>query len=170
MLKQGIIEPSFSDWSNPIVMIKKLNGEYRFCLDFGEVNKITKKDLYLIPLMNEILDTIELNKYEFGCSEIRYLSFKVNDKGLQIDDDKIEPILEFPKPKNIKQLQRLKGMASWYRMFIPHFAEMTEPLNRLLKRNKKWDWGMEQNEAFEKIKELLTSAFILNCSDFSQLF
>ena len=58
MLKQGIIEPSCSDWSNPIVMIKKPNGEYRFCLDFRKVNKITKKKSYPIPQMKEILDTL----------------------------------------------------------------------------------------------------------------
>ena len=47
--------------------------------------------------------TIGLNKCEFGCSEIKYLGFKVNEKGLQIDDEKIQPILEFPITKNIKQ-------------------------------------------------------------------
>ena len=61
-------------------------------------------------------------------------------------------------------------MASWYRRFIPHFAEIIEPLNRLLKKNKKCKWGIEQTEAFEKIKKLLTSAPILTCPDFSQPF
>ena len=59
-------------------------------------------------------------------------------------------------------------MASWYRKFIIHFAEIIEPLNRLLKKNKKWEWGIEQTEAFEKMKEYLTSAPMLTCSDFSQ--
>ena len=58
MVEQGLIKPSCSDWSNPIVMIKKPNGEYRFCLEFRNVNKITKKDLYPIPFMNEILDSL----------------------------------------------------------------------------------------------------------------
>ena len=61
-------------------------------------------------------------------------------------------------------------MASWYRSFILHFSEMIEPLNRLLKKNKKWHWEIEENKAFEKIKELLTSAPILTCTDFSQPF
>ena len=56
--------------------------------------------------------TIGVNKCEFGFSEIKYLGYKVNEKRLQFDDYKIQPILEFPKPKNIKQLQRLIGMAS----------------------------------------------------------
>ena len=114
--------------------------------------------------------TIGLNKCKCGCSEIKYLGFKVIEKGLQIDDDKIHPILEFPIPKNIKQLQRLLGMASWYRKFIPRCVEIIEPLKRLLKKNKMWEWGIEQTEAFEKIKKLLTSAPILTCPDFSQPF
>ena len=44
-------------------MIKKSNEKYRFCLDFRKVNKITKKDLYPIPIMAEILDALRLAKY-----------------------------------------------------------------------------------------------------------
>ena len=56
MLAAGIIEPSYSEWSNPIVMIKKPNGKYRFCLDFRKVNNVSKKDAYLLPNINGILD------------------------------------------------------------------------------------------------------------------
>ena len=62
MQKHGIIESSCSDRSNPIVMIKKPNGEYRFCLNFRKVNMITNKDLNPTLLMNEILDTLRLAK------------------------------------------------------------------------------------------------------------
>ena len=61
-------------------------------------------------------------------------------------------------------------MASWYRRFIPHFHKIIEPLNRLLKKDNKCDWGIEQKKAFEKIKELCTSAPILTCQNFSQPF
>ena len=40
MLTARIIEPSFSEWSSPIVMMKKPNGKYRFCLDFRKVNSV----------------------------------------------------------------------------------------------------------------------------------
>jgi len=49
MLEAGIIEPSYSEWSNPIVMVKKPNGKYRFCLDFRKVNSLSKKDAYPLP-------------------------------------------------------------------------------------------------------------------------
>lgn len=63
MLEEDIIELSSSDWSNPIVMIQKPNGLYRFCLDFRKINDITKKDLYPVPLMAEILDMLQSAKY-----------------------------------------------------------------------------------------------------------
>ena len=61
--------------------------------------------------INEANLTIGLDKCEFWCSEIKNLGFQVNENGLQIDNDKIQPILELPTPKNIKLLQRLIGMA-----------------------------------------------------------
>ena len=44
-------------------MIKKSNGKFRFCLDFRQVNKVTKKDLYPIPIMAKILDALRSAKY-----------------------------------------------------------------------------------------------------------
>lgn len=63
MLCDQIIEPSKSEWSNPIVMVKKPNGKLRFCLDFRKVNSVTKKDAYPIPLMNSILDRLRQANY-----------------------------------------------------------------------------------------------------------
>ena len=62
MLKEGIIEPSSSDWSSPVVMIKR-NEKYRFCLDFRKVNSVTKKDAYPLPYMSAILDKLRMAKY-----------------------------------------------------------------------------------------------------------
>ena len=62
MLEKGIIEPSNSDWSSPIVMVKQ-GVKYRFCLDYRKVNAVTKKDAYPLPFMNIILDRLRSAKY-----------------------------------------------------------------------------------------------------------
>jgi len=63
MLAGDIIEPSYSEWSNPIVMVKKSNGKYRLCLDFRKVNSVSKKDAYPLPNMNGILDKLRSARY-----------------------------------------------------------------------------------------------------------
>jgi len=60
------IEPSFSEWSNSIVMVKKPNSKYRFCLDFRKVNSLLKKDAYLLLNMNGIFRQIALSSLHFN--------------------------------------------------------------------------------------------------------
>ena len=63
MLESGIIEPSTSSWSSPIVMIKKANGKYRFCIDFRKVNAVSKTDAYPLPRMDGIWRKLQRAKY-----------------------------------------------------------------------------------------------------------
>ena len=63
MLADDIIEPSNSGWSNPIIIVRKPDGSYRFCLDFRKLNKVTKLDAYPIPKMENILDKLRSTRY-----------------------------------------------------------------------------------------------------------
>ena len=59
MLKQGLIQPSTSPWSFPVVVVKKKNGKYRFCVNYKPLNDVTKKDNYPLPRIDEILDGLK---------------------------------------------------------------------------------------------------------------
>ena len=58
MKDNNIIEPSNSPWLNNPVLVEKKNGEKRFCIDFRALNKVTIKDGYALPRIDEILDTV----------------------------------------------------------------------------------------------------------------
>lgn len=60
MLKEGIIEPSTSPWSSPIVIVKKKDGTPRFCIDF---RKVSEKDAYPLPYIIAILDRLGEARY-----------------------------------------------------------------------------------------------------------
>jgi len=66
--------------------------------------------------------TINPEKSKFCRSQVKYLGFLVQQDGLKVDPEKTAPILEYPPPRNIRQIRRFIGMASWYRRFIPQCA------------------------------------------------
>ncbi len=63
MLKLGVIEPSNSPWSSPIVMVPKPDGTLRFCNDFHRLNEVSEFDGYPIPQVDELLDRLGTARY-----------------------------------------------------------------------------------------------------------
>ena len=61
MLELDIIEPSNSEWNVPVVLVPKPDGTIRVCIDFREVNKISRFDSYPIPRVDEMIE-------QLGCS------------------------------------------------------------------------------------------------------
>ena len=68
MLKNGIIQESVSPWSSPVVLVKKKDGSYRFCVDSRKLNKVTKLDSFPMPLVpgTSLFSCLDLKKMIFG--------------------------------------------------------------------------------------------------------
>lgn len=253
MLKQGVVEFSNSPWSFPVVMIRKKDNSYRFCVDYRGLNKITKRDAYPLPLISSVLDKLRSAKYlsaldvrsvywqvpvepnsrqytafsvprrglfqfsrmpfgltnapatfqrlmdrtighdlepyvfqylddlivviptfeqhleilsmifdrlkrcnlvlskekcQFCLPRLKYLGFVIDASGLHVDPDKVSAIFNIPTPKNVSDVRKFLGMASWYRRFVPHFSTLTTPLTRMLSRSRKWEWSDDCKAAF----------------------
>ena len=58
MLEQGVVKPSSSPWSSPIVMVKRKDGSWRFCVDHWKPNSVTQQDAYPLPRIDATLDSL----------------------------------------------------------------------------------------------------------------
>ena len=102
--------------------------------------------------------------------QIKYLGHVVTSTGIQPDPDKIKAIANLEPPGNIHQLRSLLGLVGYYRKFVEDFAIACEPLYELTKSDAVWSWGEAQQNAFQRVKMVLTSKPVLIHPDFSEPF
>lgn len=274
MLAEGVIEEADSEWTSPVVLVPKKNGTIRFCVDYRNLNKITRADKYPLPLIDELLQSTKKNsvmssidlksgywqievapedrdktafvspfgtfrfrrmpfglrnspatfqrlidrfrsglkditivcylddiliisdnleehlshlrqvfdrlrlfnlranrdKCVFGRERLTYLGHVISPSGIEPDHNKIQAVLNRKAPKCLKELRTFLQTCSWFRKFIPEFSATARPLTELTKKNRKWVWETEQVQAFELLKQKLSTAPILIQPDWKELF
>ena len=97
--------------------------------------------------------------------EVGFLGVIIGPNGIKMEKEKVRGLLEWPTPKCIKDVQKFLGLANYYRRFMKDFAEIARPMHRLVQKQEKWNWRSEQEEAFEKLKEIFTSEPVLAAPD-----
>jgi len=63
LLHRGLIEPAHSAWSSPVVLVRKKDSSWRFCMDYSKLNSVTIQDAYPLPRIDESLDALAGSKY-----------------------------------------------------------------------------------------------------------
>ena len=77
-------------------------------------------------------------KCKFHTNTIEYLGFIMSPEGLRMDPVKVAMILEWPEPRNVKDIQSFLGFANFYRRFINGYSEMIQPLTPLCRKSVAW--------------------------------
>lgn len=266
-LENDIIEESTSEFTSPIVLVKKHDGSVRLCVDYRRINKVIVKDHFPLPLIEDQLDrlqeakifsTIDLKngffhvpvaessrkytsfvthrgqyqflKVPFGFSNspgvfqrhvnaifrdlsrrgialpyvddiiipakteqdavqnlkeviatckdyglqlnlkkcnflktrIQFLGHVIENRKIYPSPEKIEAVSKFKMPQTIKQIESFLGLTGYFRKFIPNYAGIARPLTELTKKNAKFRFDLDEENAVNILKKLLTENPVLS--------
>lgn len=269
LLAAGFIRPSKSPFAAPVLFVKKRNGELRLCIDYRDLNRITVKNRYPLPRVDELFDRLKgarvfskidlrsgyhqirihedditktafrtrYGHYEFlvlpfgltnapatfmhlmnsvfgphldrfvivflddilifskseeeheqhvrqvleilrknklyaqesKCAffkrSISFLGHAVSEDGISMEQDKVKAIQEWPAPTSIPTLRSFLGLAGYYRRFVKGFSRIASPLTDLLRNDVKFQWQEPQQQAFESLKQAISTAPVLTVAD-----
>src|SRR5258705_1590551 len=100
-------------------------------------------------------------KCMFHTDTVEYLGFILSPEGLHMDPVKVSMIQSWLEPHNIHKVQSFLGFANFYQRFISHYAELTQPLTILCRKNTPWHFGETESAAFRHLKTAFHSAPVL---------
>ena len=278
MQEAGVVQPSSSPWSSPVVMVRKKDGTHRFCVDYRGLNSVTKLDTFPLPRIDDLLDQLGHSRYfstldlasgywqirvhpdpqektafvtpqglyefrvmPFGLTNapavfqrlmqqalmglnpeegpdflavyiddvlvfsrtledhmrhlsavihrlqevglklkpkkcyfirqsVEYLGHLITTHRLQPNPKLVQAVQEFPVCQNLKNLYQFLGLSSYYSRFIPGYAKIAQPLHKLTRKDTEFHWTSECQDAFEELKQKLTTAPVLAYPSFDKDF
>nr|GEV64673.1 putative reverse transcriptase domain-containing protein [Tanacetum cinerariifolium] len=120
-------------------------------------------------LKNEKLSAKFL-KCDFWLKFVQFLGHVINSNGVHVDPAKVEAIRNWSAPTTSTVVRKFLDLAGYYRRFIEGFSLISKPLSKLTQKNKKYEWGMEEEEAFQTLKQKLCFAHILALPELTENF
>ncbi|GJX65959.1 putative reverse transcriptase domain-containing protein [Tanacetum coccineum] len=168
--RQGFIRPSSSPWGAPVLFVKKKDGSFRMCIDYRELNKLTVKNHYPLPRIDDLFDQLQESiiyskiDLQSGYQQLRvweedipktafrtrYGHYEFQNK--KEHEEHLKAILELLKK------EELYAKFSKCEFWIPKIAKS---MTKLTQKGVKFDWGDKQEVVFQLIKQKLCSAPIL---------
>ncbi|GJU31936.1 putative reverse transcriptase domain-containing protein [Tanacetum coccineum] len=216
--EKGFTRPIFSPWGATVLFVKKKDGSFHMYIDYRELNKLTIKNCYPLPRIDDLFDQLRKSLYfskidlqsgyhqlrirkedipktafrmryehfeftvmpfgltnapahkvylklilellekeklfrkflkcEFWLQEVCFLGHVVNNEGLHVDPSKIEAVKNWKPPKTLTEIRSFLRLARYYRRFITNLLKIAKPLTLLTQKDKKFEWGDEQENAF----------------------
>ena len=119
--------------------------------------------------MRENILFAKFSMCHFGISKVEYLGHYISGQGVQNDPKKIATILQWPLPKNQKDLKSFLGLTSYHKRFIKGHAHICRPLTDLLKQNG-FSWHEKADAAFHALKEAMTTTPVMAIPNYTLPF
>jgi RNase H-like domain found in reverse transcriptase/Reverse transcriptase (RNA-dependent DNA polymerase) len=142
--------------------------------DFLAFHPTLEQHLQFLKTIFEKLRVLRLRlnpkKSLFCCPSVTFLGFKFTSEGMEVDPKRFEKIRNLKPATNVKEMKMLIGFMSFYRKHVSRFAIIVEPLRSLLRKDTPFVWGSAQDQALQKIKDILLQNITLQFPDMNATF
>nr|GFC80206.1 putative reverse transcriptase domain-containing protein [Tanacetum cinerariifolium] len=161
--EKGFIRLSSLPWGAPVLFVKKKDGSFRMCIDYQELNKLTIKNKYPLPRIDDLFDQLQGSSV-YSKIDLRsgYHQLRIREEDISITtfrtryrhyEFQVMPFGLTNAPTVFMDL-----MNCYYRRFIKEFSLIAKPLSKLTQKGKPFIWGNNEEEAFQTLKRKLCSA------------
>jgi len=156
----GAYEPTvmyFGLTNSPATFQTMINDLFRDLINQGDtvtfINNIlvaTDTEEEHDELVEEVLKRLEENnlfvkpeKCKWKVREVEFLEVVIGPRGVKMQKEKVEGVLNWPASQNVKEVQKFLGLTNYYRRFIKYFARIAALLHMLVRKEQKWKWEGE---------------------------
>jgi len=153
-IREGWCKVYMDDILIVAISINELRQRTKKVLDI-----LRKEDLFLKP-----------EKCEFEKTSIDYLGYVISPEHIAMDPKKLSGIVDWPIPRNVRQVRSFLGFGNFYRRFIAGYSTIARPLTLLTRKGQPFDWTYEQQTAFNLLKKSFTTAPVLLMPDTTKPF
>ena len=164
-----IFQEHMSDLMNDLEFVRAYIDEVAILSTTTWEDHLEKVDTVLTRLEDAGLKVNGLKSF-FGRKEFEYLGYILTPNGVKPVEKKIQAMLDIAPPKNVKQLRSFLGVVNYYRDMWMRRSHILAPLNALNRKGIKWNWGPEQQRAFDNIKRVMAKETLLHYPDFNKTF
>ena len=113
---------------------------------------------------------VNLSKSDFCKAQVIYLGHEIGLGEVAPKMSNVQAIIDFPIPKNRKNIMQFLGLAGYYRKFVSNFSDLVYPISELLKKDSKFVWDESCDQSFRKLKAIMISRPVLKAPDFASPF
>ncbi|RXN04213.1 Retrovirus-related Pol poly from transposon [Labeo rohita] len=136
---------------------------------YGETQEVHDRRLQrVLKTLSDAGLKLNEDKCLLRQTQLRFLGHVIDSHGVRPDKEKVAAIMNVLPPQNVTEVKRILGMVHYLGRYIPGLAEITRPLNDLLKAGTAWTWSHAQEQALIRIKQLLSEAPILSFFDMNK--
>ncbi|NXF28480.1 POL3 protein, partial [Rhodinocichla rosea] len=123
--------------------------------------EVFEKGEKIIQILLKAGLAIKQSKVKGPAQEIQFLGIKWQDGRRHVPAEVVDKIANMSPPANKKETQAFLGLVGFWRMHIPGYSQLVGPLYRVTRKKNDFEWGPEQQQAFEQIKQEIARAVAL---------